>query len=143
MANLYTKGGAGSTPVSGRYLSHNKYDAIGRAFLAADLYTGAKVLVKPTLKQSALLARVNATYAWWAVRREPERATIEAGSVPLVPAQHKPLLLGIDLDALAAKPNPDLVALVRSVGIDRVLEAACFVEASNTLKVAGLLPAAE
>jgi hypothetical protein len=71
--------------VSGNYLAHNKYDAIGKAFLAADLYRGRMQLIRPTLTQAARLARTNYGYAWWAVKRQSERAKIEAGRLPLVP----------------------------------------------------------
>jgi hypothetical protein len=78
-----------SIPVSGGSLCHNKSDQIGRAFLAADLHSGAKHLIQPTITQSAALARANPTYAWWACHRLEQRtaisAAIEAGLIPLVP----------------------------------------------------------
>jgi hypothetical protein len=77
--------GANSTPISGSFLCHNRYDQIGRAFLAADLHFGATHLTKPTITQSAALARANPTYAWWACHRLSERVQIEAKRVPLVP----------------------------------------------------------
>jgi hypothetical protein len=76
-----------STAISGQFLASNRYDAIAHAFLACDLYTEAKKLTKPTMLQSAWLARVNVTYAWWAHKRQAERAAIEAGVIPLVPPQ--------------------------------------------------------
>jgi hypothetical protein len=42
-------------PITGRFLAHNRKNRIERAFLAADLHTGAKGLVEPTVSQSALL----------------------------------------------------------------------------------------
>jgi hypothetical protein len=71
--------------LAGRFLAHNRRSRIERAFMAADLRAGAKTLVEPTLRQAAMLAGVNPTYAWWAARRIAERAEIEAGFVPLVP----------------------------------------------------------
>jgi hypothetical protein len=53
-------------PVTGRYLAHNKLGRVERAFLASDLVNGDKRLIRPTIRQAAMLAGVNATYAWWA-----------------------------------------------------------------------------
>jgi hypothetical protein len=71
--------GAGPTPVSpgkisGNYLAFNRHDAIGKAFMAAELNLGVRALRNPTITQAALLARVNRTYAFWAVKRFPNRA---------------------------------------------------------------------
>jgi len=53
-------------PITGRHLAHARSSPIERAFLAADLHSGAKQLVSPTMMQAAHLARVNSTYAHWA-----------------------------------------------------------------------------
>src|SRR5262249_59654744 len=71
--------------VPGAYLAYNRFDPTGKAFLAADLHSGALQLVKPTLRQAAALARANYAYAWHAVKRRAQRAEIEAGPLPLVP----------------------------------------------------------
>jgi hypothetical protein len=78
-----------SQPVTGRYLAHNRLDRVGKAFLASDLISGDKQLVKPTLVQAAMLAGVNATYAWWAGKQQANRLDIEAGYLPLVPRRVK------------------------------------------------------
>jgi hypothetical protein len=119
----------------GSFLAHNKFDRIARAFIAADLHSGARQLVHPTLTQAAALAGVNRTYAFWATRRLAERAAIEAGFVPLVPAlpvasktnggtppAPKPI---VELDELG------LLALVRSVGVSKILDVAAAVEAGE------------
>jgi hypothetical protein len=72
--------------ITGRFLAHNRHDRVGRAFMAADLFTGATRLVKPTVTQAAFLADVNCAYAHWAIKRQAERAAIEAGLIPLVSA---------------------------------------------------------
>ena len=61
-------------PVTGQYLAHTRKNRIERAFLAADLHTGTKVLVERTIVQCASLAGVNRAYAHWAIKRETERA---------------------------------------------------------------------
>ncbi len=112
------------SPVTGRYLAHNKLGRVERAFLASDLISGDKRLVRPTIKQAAMLAGVNATYAWWASKQEINRSDIEAGYLPLVPAREvKP--------TSASVSDGDLFDFVHDVGIGRVLEAACAVEAAQ------------
>jgi hypothetical protein len=119
-------------PVSGRYLAHNRLNAIERAFLAADLHEGAAELVAPTLKQAAHLARINPTYAWWAAKRLAERAAIEAREIPLVP----PRLVKTNGHALSVVPVREineltLISIARTVGSDRMLQAACAAEAAE------------
>jgi hypothetical protein len=64
-----------SMPVTGRYLAHNKLGRVERAFLASDLISGDKRLVKPTIGQAAMLAGVNSTYAWWASKQQATAPT--------------------------------------------------------------------
>jgi hypothetical protein len=113
------------TVISGRRLAHNKYDSVGRAFLAVDINSGAVVPTKFTMTQAARLARVSVTLAWWAKRRQAERAAIEAGLIPLVP----PRLIVPKNDEMVA----DFVVLdfVRKVGIQKVLDAAVAIEAAQ------------
>lgn len=134
MAKLYhlTKYGvndAASRPVSGNLLSHNRWDRIGKAFLAADLLLGARTLCDPTLLQCASLCRVNRAYVHWAVKRYGQRAEIEAGLLPLVPR-------------VAAKPAPfiatddtisdaELADMIRSAGIARTIDIAAQIEAAE------------
>jgi hypothetical protein len=75
-----------AAPISGRYLAHNRHDHVAHAFFAGDLVLGKTQLVKPTVTQAAFLAGVNRAYVHWAIKRQDERAEIEAGLIPLVPA---------------------------------------------------------
>ena len=121
--------------LTGRYLAHNHLDTVTHAFIADDLHTGATKFINPTMTQVAYLARVNVTYAWWAHKRRGERAAIEAGLIPLVPAAAAarahghgtvlPVVPDIGIDDAA------VVNFVRSVGVTRVLEAAVAVEAAQ------------
>jgi hypothetical protein len=118
--------------LTGRYLAHNQESRVVRAFLAADLHSGAKQLVKPTMVQSAFLAGVNRAYAHWAAKRLAKRAEIEAGLIPLVP----PSVLKANGTMLPASitgfvTDSDVFDFVRSVGINRVLDAAVAVEAAQ------------
>ena len=110
-------------PVRGRFLAHNHYDRIGRAFLAADLVTGVTVLVKPTLVQAAFLAGVNRNYAGWAVKRLANRAEIENGLTPLVPASP-----GSNGDGHLVPDDVSLFDFVRAVGVEKILNVASAVE---------------
>jgi hypothetical protein len=139
-SDLYTtfrsigKNGNGHEPVislTGRYLAHCRYDPVGRAFLAADLHSGALQLTRPTMVQAAQLARINVTYAWWAAKRQTERGAIKAGLMPLVPARHSVtsgktvLLPPVEINDTA------LVDFIRGIGLERVLDAAVVVEAAQ------------
>jgi hypothetical protein len=122
--------GVNSAPISGHCLAFNRHDRVGRAFIAADLYRGILRLTEPTKLQSAFLARVNPTYVHWAVKRQAERAEIEAGLIPLVPPQ----FIAPKANTLPAVTDVDdaaVVNFVRRVGVTRVLEAAVVVEAAQ------------
>jgi hypothetical protein len=113
--------------ISGNFLARNRYDVVAHAFYACDLFTGAKRLVKPTMLQAAHLARVNVTYAWWAHKRQTERAAIEAGRIPLVP----PPLAKTNGNGATHLAEPDvgiddaeLLHIAHRVGPDRMLAAA-------------------
>jgi hypothetical protein len=125
--------GVNPTPISGRYLAYNHAGPIKRAFIAADLHLGASFLTAPTQTQAAALARVNASYVCWAVRRQAERADIERGHTPLIPSHGEVVVPNMNGTAPAAAPasgidDAGLVQFVRSVGIDRVIHAAIAVE---------------
>jgi hypothetical protein len=109
--------------ITGRYLAHNKLGRVERAFLASDLISGDKRLVRPTIKQAAMLAQVNITYAWWASKQQANRFDIESGYLPLVPPR--------ELKSRAPITDGDLFDIVREAGIGRVLEVACAVEAAQ------------
>ena len=135
MAPHYQLPESAATPIpalSGRFLAFNRKSRVVRAFLAADLHSGAKRLVKPTMVQSAFLAGVNRAYAHWAANRQAERSEIEAGLIPLVPPSVSKLngtLLPASITGFVS--DSDVVDFVRSVGINRVLEAAVTVEAAQ------------
>lgn len=123
-----------AAPVFGRALAHSRLDLIRRSFIARDLCASVLRLTEPTQLQAAFLARVNPTYVHWAIKRSAERTEIEAGLIPLVPARFViPKTNGNTLPV--AKPteidNSAIVSFVRSVGINRVLEAAVAVEAAQ------------
>jgi hypothetical protein len=121
--------------LSGRFLAHNRHNLAVRAFFGADLHLGAKRPDKLTRQQSAGLARVSSTYVWWAEKRMAERAAIEAGVIPLVPASPISKANGngtiVPMSVTGQMPDPALIDFVRSVGVTRVLEAACAVEAAE------------
>jgi len=88
----------------------------------------------PTMLQSAYLARVNVTYAWWAFKRQAERAAIEAGLIPLVPSERAKA----NGTSLAVPPAPapgigdmDLIHIAKHVGTDRMLAAAMAAEVDH------------
>jgi hypothetical protein len=129
MVDVYRVTDVTSTAVTGRYLAHNRLDPIERAFLAHDLYTGAKVLVNPVMTQCASLARANETYAWWAHHRSHERAAIIARIIPLVPPR---LVKVASVPAVPGEIDQAvLIDIIRLAGIDRTLEAAAVVEAAQ------------
>jgi hypothetical protein len=113
-------------------LAHTRKSRVERAFLAADLHTGAKVLVAPTIVQSALLVGVNRTDAHCAAKRQRERSLIEQGLIPLMPSPHLALETNGNLPMSTIDiPDAELVNFVRSVGVNRVLDAAVLAEAAQ------------
>jgi hypothetical protein len=116
--------GAAPRPVTGRYLAHAKLSAAQRAFIASDLIDGRLQLVKPTLTAAAHLARSNTAYVQAALKRQDERALIEAGVRPLaLPPQ--PALP--TLRSAQAK----LADLVAEVGSGMVLDLLAHIEADH------------
>jgi hypothetical protein len=115
------------TPVTGRHLAHAHKSRIERAFMAADLFTGAKVLTEPTVVQAASLAGVNRTYAHWAVKRL--NGLRSAGFVPLMP-HAAPKAENLPVPRIEI-PDFEHVEFVRSVGVNRVLDAAVLAEAAQ------------
>jgi hypothetical protein len=109
-------------PVTGQSLSRKKnWLPHEREFMAADLYRGDKRLIKPTLAQAAALTGAgSATSVWWAVQRESVRDEIMQGWLPMVPPRVK-----------APISDPEIIDFVRTVGLERVLDAACAVEAAQ------------
>ena len=123
--------GVNSTSLSGRFLAHNHAGPIPRAFFAADLISGVKYFTAPTLIQAAALARVNRTYVQWALKRQAERAEIEAGRIPLILSPGESVIPKMDGTAPSGIDDAELVQLMRCVGTERVLAAAIQAEASH------------
>jgi hypothetical protein len=123
-----------AAPISGRYLANNHHDRVAHAFMASDLVRGVTQLVKPTVTQAAFLTGANRAYVHWAIKRQAERAEIEAGLIPLVPA---PALVPkangsmLPTSITGQIPDCDLIDFVKSVGVARVLDAAVAVEAAQ------------
>jgi hypothetical protein len=118
----------GPLPISGNFLSHNRHDAVGKAFVGAGLVHKARVLTDPTIVQAAMLARVNRTYVFWAVKRWEQREKILAGLLPLVPPFiPKPVTL-ITPETIT---DAELAEVIRKAGITRTLDVAAMVEAAE------------
>jgi hypothetical protein len=81
------------TPLKGRYLTRSLKGKHEGAFVAADLYRGAKVLIEPSLRQAALITGDEVNAVWWALQRLPFREAIIAGELPLVPPHKKASIL--------------------------------------------------
>ena len=112
-------------PIRGRLLAHTRDSQVVRAFTAADLHAGTKQLISPTMVQAALLARVSPAYAWAAVKRQAQRADIEAGLIPLVPATPRPNGNGSALVVPGGTiDDVELMHIAHVVGADRMLAAA-------------------
>jgi hypothetical protein len=68
---LYRNPGNTATVVRGISLAHHRLTPAQRAFIAADIHTGALVVNDPTIKQSAAIAGSNAVYVRHALRVDP------------------------------------------------------------------------
>jgi hypothetical protein len=135
-----------ASPLGGRYLAHNQLSLVKKAFFGADLATGRRPLVAPTVLQSAMLARVNPTYVRYAIKRLGERTAIEAGLIPLVPPHseipvppangngHAPPLsngngtTGHTVPTTLGVEDSSLFDLIAAIGVDRVINCAVEVE---------------
>jgi hypothetical protein len=122
--------GVNPTPISGSYLAHNHASTVIRAFIGADLVSGVRTPVGLNQNQAAGLVRVNASYVHWALKRLPDRAEIERGHTPLIPPHGEVVVPKTNGTTHTANGIDDagLVQLVRSVGVNRVLNAAIAVE---------------
>jgi len=110
--------------LTGRYLAHNQESRVVRASFAADLHRGAKRLDKPTRLQAASLARVSPAYAYWAEKRASQRAAIEAGLIPLMPAAPARTNGHAVVPFDASIDDVQLAHIANLVGPDRMLAAA-------------------
>jgi len=103
--------------VTGSYLVRAKLSKVERAFIAADLYSGAIQLVYPTVVQSAWLAQVSDTYAHHALRKsERDRALVESGVLPLWPSAVRALP-----PPSPVSPEQKLSDVVAEIGINNTL----------------------
>jgi hypothetical protein len=112
---------ANAAPITGRFFAHNRLSRVERAFLAADLVTGATRLAEPTVVQAAILAGVNRTSAGWA-KQAANRPDIIRGLLPLVPRSS---LTRAQID------DHVIVDLVNRVGIDHLLAVMSTAEAAH------------
>jgi hypothetical protein len=121
--------GVNSAALSGNTLAYSHADLITRAFWGADLVEGVKYLIAPKQNQAAALVGVHPTYVCFALRRMAQRADVEQGKIPLIPPPAVvPKTNGTALTAASGIDDASLVQIVRSVGINRVLEAAITAE---------------
>jgi hypothetical protein len=111
--------------VMGMWLAHAKLSKAERAYLAGDLYTGAARLVEPTMLQAAMLARVNVTYAHWAIKRPNDRLLVESGAVPLVPPAGPKAL------PKPVSPLDRLADVVAELGMNGTLNALTMIEGAT------------
>jgi hypothetical protein len=119
---------APSLPLRGRYLSRGLKGKHEAAFVAADLYAGRKHLIEPSLAVAAAITGASPTEVWWALRRQMERAAILSGQMPLVPSRpHK----APAVNGNGSVSDAELLQIVRSVGVARVLDAAVAIEAAQ------------
>jgi hypothetical protein len=115
--------------ISGRSLVHRQLDKRQLACLAADVIEGLTT-IDPTQSQVATLFGVSLAYIRVALRLDPgKRAAIVRGWDPtsfanLVKPRRKVL-------AITDASNASLVDLIRKIGVERVLEAACAAEAAE------------
>jgi hypothetical protein len=124
--------GVNPTPISGNYLAHNHASTVIRAFIGADLVSGVRTPVGLNQNQAAGLARVSPVYVHWALKRASERAEIERGHAPLIPPHGEVVVPKTNGATLTTNGIDDagLIQLVRSVGVNRVLNAAIAVDAA-------------
>jgi hypothetical protein len=123
-----------ATPVTGQALSRKRnWQPHEREFWAADLHSGVKRLINPTLAQAAALTGAGSTSSvWWAIRRESVREEIMRGQLPMVPPHGYREIRQLRLKARAGEVSDvELFDLVREVGIGRVLDIAVAVEAAQ------------
>jgi hypothetical protein len=78
---------AAPQPLTAMQLAHGDYTKVQRAFLGADLFTGRRVLVEPTVASAARQVKVSPTLVNWALKRMAQRDAILAGLLPLIPLQ--------------------------------------------------------
>jgi hypothetical protein len=110
--------------INGSYLAYARLSKVERAYLAGDLHLGEMQLVRPTVVQCAYLARVNATYVHWALKRQADRDLIVGGVKPLVAPHARALPTVIEaIPADSVPTDPELTAIAHRVGAERWLAA--------------------
>ena len=108
--------------VTGQWCAHAKLSLAERAYLAADLHVGKAQLISPTVVQSARLARVNPTYAHWAVKRPNDRLLVTSGAVPIVPPSMAKAL------PAPVSPLDRLADIVTELGVPGTLDMLAVIE---------------
>jgi hypothetical protein len=119
--------------ITGQSLAHRELDKRQRAVLAADMFDGT-VPFRPTQAQSALICGVSVTYVTAARKLSPgERSAILQGydvtrfADLLRPPRQLSLAMPV-LPTVKVLPDSVLENLIRSAGIERVLDIAAAVE---------------
>jgi hypothetical protein len=98
-------------PLTAMSLAHGKFSKVQKAFLAADIYLGRRILVEHSQVGLARYFVIPPADIHFAIQRQDERAAILAGLVPLVPPPNP-----------AAQAERRLARLVRDLGHGRVAE---------------------
>ena len=117
-----------AVPLRGRYLCRSLDSKAKAAFVGADLYRGTSRLIEPSLAQAAFITGSDVTAVWWALRREEYRSEICRRLMPLMPARPKKNGKALSVPMV---DDAEIINFVRNVGIGRVLDAACAVEAAE------------
>jgi hypothetical protein len=108
-----------STTITGAGLRNRNgvHPAFRRAFTAADLAVGRRHLIKPTVRQAAVLCSVSVRYTYAALRAANDpglRASIEAGCQPLISTANSETLA----QHFARTSKEELLECARTVGVD-------------------------
>jgi hypothetical protein len=117
--------------VTGRYCAHNWLDRPGRACLAVDLYLGRKRLIHPTMPIAAFAARIHPVCAWQEYRCQLDKEAIQARRMNGAAPAASPTTVPSPSPASQEVNDREVVDFVRAVGVGRVIEAACAVEAAQ------------
>jgi hypothetical protein len=116
--------------ISGASLAQlvRRMSAPQRAILAADILDGRTILQGLTAKSIAMIVGASPAYVWAALRCSPERREqIKRGERPLIPSQPRAVPATTTID-WAAVDDVALTDIVRTIGIDRALNAAVAAE---------------
>jgi hypothetical protein len=128
----YNNGNPGA--ISGASLAQlvRRMSAPQRAILAADIVDGRTILQRLTAKSIAMIVGASPAYVCAALRCSPEqREQVRRGERPLIPSQPRAVAAATTID-WAAVDDVALTDIVRTIGIDRTLNAAVAAEHATT-----------